>query len=66
MKRSEMAWIAWDTTNVTCSKNIISLDFFEYFLCQDNCAAINEAKNNNNYELKSIAGLGWQPQEYNL
>jgi hypothetical protein len=48
------------TGTVDCSKSIISLDFFEYFLalfvyilkgiaeckhlCQDNCAAINEAK----------------------
>jgi hypothetical protein len=28
MKRSEMAWIAWHTTSVTCSKNLISLEFF--------------------------------------
>jgi hypothetical protein len=35
MKRSEMAWIARDTTNVTCSEKIISLEFFGYFLFQD-------------------------------
>jgi hypothetical protein len=35
MKRSGMAWIARDTTNVTCSKNIMSLEFFANFLFQD-------------------------------
>ncbi len=35
MKRSVMAWIARHTTNVTCSKKIISLEFFGYFLFQD-------------------------------
>jgi hypothetical protein len=60
MKHSEMAWIARHTTSVTCSTNIISLEFFANFLAlsidifssiaeckhlfQDNCAAINEAK----------------------
>jgi hypothetical protein len=55
-----MAWIARDTTNVTCSEKIISLEFFANFLAlsihvfsgiaeckhlfQDNCAAINEVK----------------------
>jgi hypothetical protein len=32
MKRSVMAWIARDTTNVTCSKNLICLDFLVTFL----------------------------------
>ncbi len=32
MKHSEMAWIAWHTTSVTCSENIISLDFLATFL----------------------------------
>jgi hypothetical protein len=32
MKRSVMAWIAWHTTSVTCSKKIISLDFLVTFL----------------------------------
>jgi hypothetical protein len=32
------------TGTVDCSKSIISLEFFGYFLFQDNCAAINEAK----------------------
>jgi hypothetical protein len=32
MKRSVMAWIAWDTTSVTCSKKIICLDFLVTFL----------------------------------
>jgi hypothetical protein len=44
MKRSAMAWIAWYTTSVTCSKKIICLEFFADFLFQDNCVAINEAK----------------------
>jgi hypothetical protein len=35
MKRSEMALIARDTTSVTCSEKIISLEFFGYFLFQD-------------------------------
>ncbi len=35
MKRSEMALIARHTTSVTCSKNLISLEFFANFLFQD-------------------------------
>jgi hypothetical protein len=47
MKRSEMAWIAWDTTSETCSENLISLEFFGYFLFQD----------------KKYRGFGVQPHE---
>ncbi len=47
MKRSEMAWIARNTTSVTCSKNLISLEFFGYFLFQD----------------KKYRGFGVQPLE---
>jgi hypothetical protein len=49
MKRSEMAWIAWHTTSVTCSTNIMSLEFFGYFLFQD----------------KKYRGFGVQPQIIN-
>jgi hypothetical protein len=47
MKRSEMAWIVRHTTNVSCSKKIISLEFFANFLFQD----------------KKLGGFGVQPQE---
>jgi hypothetical protein len=47
MKRSEMAWIAWDATSETCSKKIISLEFFANFLFQD----------------KKLGGLGRNPKK---
>jgi hypothetical protein len=46
MKRSVMAWIARDATNVTCSEKTISLEFFASFLFQD----------------KKLGGLGCNPK----
>jgi hypothetical protein len=43
-------------SDVDCSKNLISLEFFANFLFQDNCVAINEAKNN---KQKRVKKLGW-------
>ena len=61
------------TGAVDCSKSIISLDFFGYFLAlylyvfsgiaeckhlfQDNCAAINEEKNNKQLRVKNYRGF---------
>jgi len=42
-----MAWIAWHTTSLTCSENIISLEFFANFLFQD----------------KKLGGLGCNPKK---
>jgi hypothetical protein len=54
MKRSAMAWIAWYTTSVTCSKNLISLEFFANFLFQDKKLGGSEASE------------GVQPQVLNI
>jgi hypothetical protein len=62
MKRSEMAWIAWDTTSVTCRENLISLDFFANFLALsiDIFSGIAECKHL--CQDKKLGGLGGNPK----
>lgn len=43
---------------IDCSKIIGSLESFANFLFQDNCIAINVAKNNKQQRVKKLGGFG--------